>query len=144
MTLVITELRDDFPLGPDPNFNPNVFSEDEEEAIAVEERKRMHVCATDHAPPIAPMSPRGNRLNRPKSQLSNHFLNSDPVPIPTSTVPALARAESYDDELPFVEEGQKRETLRPTSIQTTIPGKCSNSSSFVARQGKTYIFLKNI
>lgn len=31
MTLVITELRDDFPCGPDPNFNPNIFSEDEDE-----------------------------------------------------------------------------------------------------------------
>jgi tubby-related protein 4 len=31
MTLVITELRDDFPIGPDPNFNPNIFSEDEDE-----------------------------------------------------------------------------------------------------------------
>lgn len=31
MTLVITELRDDFPVGPDPSFNPNIFSEDEED-----------------------------------------------------------------------------------------------------------------
>lgn len=31
MTLVITELREDIPPRPDPNFNPNVFSEDEEE-----------------------------------------------------------------------------------------------------------------
>jgi len=31
MTLVITELRDDFPPGPDPSFNPNIFSEDEDE-----------------------------------------------------------------------------------------------------------------
>lgn len=31
MTLVITELRDDFPVGPDPSFNPNIFSEDEDE-----------------------------------------------------------------------------------------------------------------
>lgn len=31
MTLVITELRDDFPIGPDPTFNPNIFSEDEDE-----------------------------------------------------------------------------------------------------------------
>ncbi len=31
MTLVITELRDDFPIDPDPNFNPNIFSDDEED-----------------------------------------------------------------------------------------------------------------
>lgn len=136
MTLVITELRDDFPPGPDPNFNPNVFSEDEEEAMALEERKKLHVCTTDHAPPIAPMSPRGNRLSRPKSQLSNHFLNSDPVPIPTSTVvPALARAESYDDEFPYVdlkEINQNCETLRPTSIQTSTR---LNNSQIVGRSG---------
>lgn len=130
MTLIITELRDDVPPGPDPNFNPNVFSEDEEEAIAIEERKRMHVCPTDHAPPIAPMSPRGNRFNRPKSQLSNHFLNSDPVPIPPSTVvPALARAESYDDEFLFVDTHVEKssETLRPTSIQTRNLNSPGNS-----------------
>ncbi|ROT74153.1 putative tubby-related protein 4 isoform X2 [Penaeus vannamei] len=31
MTLVITELREDIPPRPDPTFNPNVFSEDEED-----------------------------------------------------------------------------------------------------------------
>ena len=31
MTLMITELRDDIPPRPDPSFNPNVFSEDEED-----------------------------------------------------------------------------------------------------------------
>lgn len=30
MTLVITELRDDF-VGPDPSFHPNIFSEDEDD-----------------------------------------------------------------------------------------------------------------
>ncbi|GLV41041.1 tusp [Carabus blaptoides fortunei] len=104
MTLVMTELRDDFPTGPDPNFNPNVFSEDEEEAIALEERKRLHPGTSDHAPPIAPMSPVGNRLNRPKSQISNHFLNPDALALPSSAViPALARAESYEDEFPYGE-----------------------------------------
>lgn len=103
MTLVMTELRDDFPPGPDPNFNPNVFSEDEEEVITLEERKRLHPGTSDHAPPIAPMSPMNNRLNRPKSQISNHFLNQETVPLqlplPTNVIPALARAESYDDEI---------------------------------------------
>lgn len=115
MTLIITELRDDVPPGPDPNFNPNVFSEDEEEAIALEERKRMHVCSTDHAPPIAPMSPRGNRLARPKS---GNFLEFPPIP-------ALARAESYEDEFPETLE-LRQENLRPTSITPRGVG-CSNS-----------------
>lgn len=144
MTLVITELRDDFPTGPDPSFNPNVFSEDEEEAMSAEERTRIHTCTGDHAPPIAPMSPyaqRGNRFSRSKSQLSNHFLNSDPVLISTSTVPALARAESYDDEFPYVElkeTNQNCETLRPTSIQSTTQARFNNNNqtnTYVSRTG---------
>jgi len=31
MTLVMTELGDDVIPGPDPSFNPHLFSEDEEE-----------------------------------------------------------------------------------------------------------------
>lgn len=102
MTLVMTELRDDFRPGPDPNFNPNVFSEDEEEVITLEERKRLRPGTSDHAPPIAPMSPLNNRFNRPKSQISSNFLNPDGVamqlPLANAIIPALARAESYEDE----------------------------------------------
>lgn len=66
MTLVITELRDDFPMGPDPNFNPNIFSEDEEETLTVHSsgsssstaQRRHNDGATAGALPIAPMSPR--------------------------------------------------------------------------------------
>nr|CAH7768940.1 unnamed protein product [Callosobruchus chinensis] len=66
MTLVMTELRDDFPAGPDPTFNPNVFSEDEEEAaLAAAERQRNSKAAGGRGldcPPIAPMSPRAPGL----------------------------------------------------------------------------------
>nr|CAI5863164.1 unnamed protein product [Callosobruchus analis] len=66
MTLVMTELRDDFPAGPDPTFNPNVFSEDEEEAaLAASERQRNSKAAGGRGldcPPIAPMSPRAPGL----------------------------------------------------------------------------------
>lgn len=92
MTLVITELRDDFPVGPDPNFNPNIFSEDEDEynlkvgmsdGMIIEQnllsrsffflqspkahRRTIeipHVSSGSSSahPPIAPMSPRPNRF----------------------------------------------------------------------------------
>lgn len=64
MTLVITELRDDFPVGPDPTFNPNLFSEDEEEILQTEDRSRAVRGSVDI--PIAPMSPRGNVLSKKK------------------------------------------------------------------------------
>lgn len=43
MTLVITELRDDFPVGPDPTFNPNIFSEDEDEYNLKVKKNDFHV-----------------------------------------------------------------------------------------------------
>lgn len=102
MTLVMTELRDDFPTGPDPNFNPNLFSEDEEDINLLEERVKLHRVAVDNCPPIAPMSPRCNRINRPKSQTSNHFVTPEATIASTiANVPALARAESYEDEIVF-------------------------------------------
>lgn len=102
MTLVMTELRDDFPTGPDPTFNPNLFSEDEEDINQPEERAKLHRASVDNSPPIAPMSPRVSRLNRPKSQISNHYMVPDANAAPNlGTVPALARAESYEDEILF-------------------------------------------
>ncbi|XP_037943948.1 tubby-related protein 4-like, partial [Teleopsis dalmanni] len=115
MTLVITELRDDFPLGPDPNFNPNLFSEDEDEAIAAHNANGLnsslpknstatnepltkppsiaHRRLNESAPPIAPMSPRPNRLlTRHKNSLNGNNLTGSMGMSP------LARAESYDDD----------------------------------------------
>ncbi|XP_043471203.1 tubby-related protein 4 isoform X1 [Leptopilina heterotoma] len=96
MTLVITELRDDLPAGPDPSFNPNLFSEDEEETFQ-EPQSTSRNSTEVQPPPIAPMTPRATRLssNRPKSQISNQFLANE------SLSPALARAESYEDEFPY-------------------------------------------
>ncbi|XP_052869199.1 uncharacterized protein LOC128274898 [Anopheles cruzii] len=42
MKLVITELRDDFPTGPDPTFNPNIFSEDEEDQQQQQQQQMLH------------------------------------------------------------------------------------------------------
>lgn len=92
MTLVITELRDDFPILPDPSFNPNIFSEDEDE-FNVKSLRNKHKsreptphCSTSGHPPIAPMTPRPkNRYASPqhtqKSSLSyastSHLNNSN-------------------------------------------------------------------
>jgi len=125
MTLVMTELRDDFPPDPDPNFNPNLFSEDEEEIFQQEDHggSRMQ---PDVAPPIAPMTPRAHHSvtgsttgrftaqPRPKSSqippvpyftaTENHHVTSETsVVVNGSMVPALARAESYEDEFPYVD-----------------------------------------
>lgn len=70
MTLVMTELRDDFPIGPDPTFNPNLFSEDEDESAVLEEKSKITRIVSIDSPPIAPMSPRGNRLVKTKPTAS--------------------------------------------------------------------------
>ncbi|XP_063981864.1 tubby-related protein 4 isoform X2 [Diachasmimorpha longicaudata] len=92
MTLVMTELRDDLPPGPDPSFNPNLFSEDEEESF--QDGHSISRKSETAPPPIAPMTPRNGRLNinRPKSQISSQFIAPDPL-----MSPVVAQADSYDD-----------------------------------------------
>ncbi|XP_071440315.1 tubby-related protein 4 isoform X2 [Hetaerina americana] len=63
MTLAMTELRDDILPGPDPNFNPNLFSEDEEEVFTDSDVNVPPGLQTDIAP-IAPMSPRSRATGR--------------------------------------------------------------------------------
>lgn len=137
MTLVMTELRDDVPAGihrdritrsplilswdiflagPDPTFNPNLFSEDEEESFQ-ELQGATRSTSEAQAPPIAPMTPRNARLNsnRPKSQISNQFMASEALPA------TLSRVENYESELPYVdlqEMGNLYENLRTTSTNT--------------------------
>ncbi|XP_053946461.1 tubby-related protein 4 isoform X2 [Anastrepha ludens] len=119
MTLVITELRDDFPSGPDPNFNPNIFSEDEDDVallngargngnnynqiqttIAESQAKATTAAAhrrlNDSSPPIAPMSPRPNHLlARHKNSLNGNGTQCTTV---GAGISPLAKAESYDDD----------------------------------------------
>ncbi|XP_015603782.1 tubby-related protein 4 [Cephus cinctus] len=116
MTLVMTELRDDLPAGPDPTFNPNLFSEDEEE-IFQEPPGTSRGPPETQPPPIAPMTPRNTRLsgNRPKSQISNQFLAAETLS------PSSARAENYEDEFPYVDLQEVVnfcESLRATSGNT--------------------------
>jgi hypothetical protein len=123
MTLVVTEPRDDFPQGPDPNFNPNVFSEDEEEVFQQEDYGGGRMQA-DTAPPIAPMTPRPHHSvpgsttgrftaqPRPKSSqipppqnitaTENHITETNMV-VNGTLVPALAKTESYEDDFPYIE-----------------------------------------
>lgn len=115
MTLVITELRDDFPPGPDPNFNPNLFSEDEDDTTALQNGTTTnHQSASgigtetamtkplnlpqrrlnESAPPIAPMSPRPNRiLARHRNSINGNSNSTTGI-----GMSPLARAESYDDD----------------------------------------------
>ncbi|XP_026668440.1 tubby-related protein 4-like isoform X2 [Ceratina calcarata] len=116
MTLVITELRDDVPAGPDPSFNPNLFSEDEEES-SQEFQAATRSTSERQPPPIAPMTPRNARLNsnRPKSQVSNQFMASEALP---ST---LSRVDNFENELPYVdlqEIGNLYENLRSGTTNT--------------------------
>lgn len=101
MTLVITELRDDFPILPDPSFNPNIFSEDEDEFNVKSVRNKppksrdpVPHCSNSGHPPIAPMTPRPkNRYasphhSAPRSSLSyasNSHLNSSNSSASTSS-----------------------------------------------------------
>ncbi|XP_076651070.1 WD40 superfamily protein Tusp isoform X1 [Halictus rubicundus] len=116
MTLVMTELRDDVPAGPDPTFNPNLFSEDEEETFQ-ELQGASRSTPDAQPPPIAPMTPRNARLNssRPKSQISNQFMANEALPA------TLSRVENYENELPYVdlqEIGNLYDNLRTASANT--------------------------
>lgn len=122
----MTELRDDFPVVPDPNFNPNLFSEDEEDLNQLEEKARIQRVSIDNSPPIAPMSPRGHRLT--KTQISSNYLGVDAngaAQTAGRNVPMLAKAESYDDETPHME--LTNESIRPGQRNPPI----SQSSGFV-------------
>lgn len=142
MTLVITELRDDFPMEPDPNFNPNIFSEDEDEhAQSVASSQRRKGSNEGAAPLIAPMSPRPNRFTT--RQKNSHLVKTDRK----NMLGPLAKAETYDDDLTQSELStenvpSKPENLpiRPKHIETSItstsrPGP--SYSSFVAQYSRS-------
>lgn len=116
MTLVITELRDDFPVGPDPSFNPNLFSEDEDEIINHDEKSRFRI-GVDNCPPIAPMSPRCNRLQKQKT---NHFTERN---LPVLTKPDSSVNDEYV-------ELTNCDTVRPKASSS------SQSTSFVGQMSR--------
>lgn len=138
MTLVITELRDDFPTGPDPTFNPNIFSEDEDDHLAITASSTpvpMHRRPVEGAPPIAPMSPRPGRFTTTSTSSSSSASSSSTSGSTLSRGKAkndkrnglgpLAKAESYEDDFPL--NGDAFETsnvpaTRPRHIETSRPG----------------------
>lgn len=137
MTLVMTELRDDFPIGPDPTFNPNLFSEDEEDLLS-DDKNRARKVSIDNSPPIAPMSPRGNRLNRPKPQVTNNYLTTTE----SRPIPALAKAESYEDEFPYVDLGDVanyKETIRPHTLTNGPTFNQSNLRTANSSQSTSFV-----
>lgn len=141
MTVVVTELRDDFHNEPDPTFNPNIFSEDEEEAPLQNPTTIAQKRLNDMATPIAPMSPRPNRF-LPRSRQNPSFR---PLSKPNMLGP-LAKAESYEDDFPYVEFSEAQQfhsnvTPRPKNIEAAATTSSSSSSGGGGRSGPSYTSL---
>ncbi|KAH8332939.1 hypothetical protein KR074_011277 [Drosophila pseudoananassae] len=172
MTLVITELRDDFPPGPDPSFNPNIFSEDEDD------HQHQHQVGSNHhetlpqvnvtsaqemaalkppmmpqrrltegasAPLIAPMSPRPNRiLARHKNSLT---VNGSERGVGNSPgLSPLARAESYDDDSSNESQEAGASACQSTTVllhQAPSNGSGPSCSSKSITRPKTISSFKN-
>lgn len=143
MTLVITELRDDFPTGPDPNFNPNIFSEDEEDHnqthFGSNSRKLVET-----APPIAPMSPRPNRFpSRPRRQTPSSLASGSNGRPPLPHLGPLARAESYEDDTDGPDVGEPSRTVATPPRQgisySSLVSQCSRPSSASSSQSRVAI-----
>ncbi|XP_021712756.1 tubby-related protein 4-like isoform X1 [Aedes aegypti] len=142
MTLVITELRDDFPTGPDPNFNPNIFSEDEEE------HNQTHFGSggrklVETAPPIAPMSPRPNRFpSRPRRQTPSSLASASNGRPPLPHLGPLARAESYEDDTDGPDGEPSRTVANPPRqgiSYSSLVSQCSRPSSASSSQSRVAI-----
>lgn len=97
MTLMITELRDDYPVGPDPNFNPNIFSEDEEEVFQTNDTNDSPSHTNNNIRRKLTLNERMNNTNNTINQNENFTTNNN-----NTNGPSLARAESYD-EFPFID-----------------------------------------
>ncbi|KAJ2951882.1 hypothetical protein O0L34_g4132 [Tuta absoluta] len=96
MTLMITELRDDYPVGPDPNFNPNIFSEDEEEVFQSNDSNNSP-SHTNNNNNIRRKLTLNERMNN-----ANNIINQNEAFSNNNSSPSLARAESYD-EFPYID-----------------------------------------
>lgn len=122
----------------DANFNPNVFSEDEDEQSAINQKR---INSNESAPMIAPMSPRPNRFpSRAKNSSSSKLEKTKNLLGP------LAKAEMYEDDGVSNEsnasecQSAQSKPIRPKHIETSIT---SNSrpgpsySSFVAQYSRS-------
>ncbi|KAJ6639486.1 Tubby-related protein 4 [Pseudolycoriella hygida] len=129
MTVVVTELRDDSPGGPDPTFNPNIFSEDEDD-VTISQKRLNDVVTT-----IAPMSPRPSKfIPRVRSNLPPRSLEKPSVLGP------LAKAESYEDDFPYVEFAEVQHhtpIARPKNIETSSPRPGPSYTSLVTQYSRS-------
>ncbi|KAJ8935665.1 hypothetical protein NQ318_012827 [Aromia moschata] len=133
MTLVMTELRDDFPVGPDPSFNPNLFSEDEEEGGGQPDDKTRvsrGPLDMDSCPPIAPMSPRGNVLGKQKC---SYLLPEGTVRRAETPSTLLAKPESYEENFSSVEVNNDVVSNSIDQIRPQSFGSTSNSAQLSLR-----------
>lgn len=160
MTLVITELRDDFPILPDPSFNPNIFSEDEEDYKCTKNLQRirepLHINSSSGQLLIAPMSISPRQKNRfpshsssqrpsisycttipPISSTSSSSSSSANIPSTSKTPPRslgpLAKAESYDDDLFETPVVPTKNILNYSNIMNYGHGRSASSSNNQSR-----------
>lgn len=138
MTVVVTELRDDVHNDPDPNFNPHIFSEDEDEPLILigAASKMSNIQSESNAiTSVAPMSP---IVMRPRSgkagQIGGNTTSTGPK---SSMLGPLAKAESYEDELPACEKmSEIQKSIRPKNIEQTASssGRAGPSYSSLVTQ----------
>ncbi|XP_053682463.1 tubby-related protein 4 isoform X2 [Sabethes cyaneus] len=143
MTLVVTELRDDFPTGPDPSFNPNIFSEDEEEHNQAQAPSGARKLG-EAAPPIAPMSPRPNRFpSRPRRQTPSSLASASNSRPTLPQLGPLARAESYEDDTDGADSGEPSRPVATPPRQgisySSLVSQCSRPSSASSSQSRVAI-----
>lgn len=112
MTLMITELRDDFPVGPDPSFNPNIFSEDEEEVFHSNDSSDSPSHTNNNIRRKVTLNERTNNTNNILNQTETYASNNNNV-----NGPSLARAESYE-EFPYIDTSDTMNNV-PESVYST-------------------------
>ncbi|XP_045494279.1 tubby-related protein 4 isoform X2 [Colias croceus] len=113
MTLTITELRDDYPVGPDPNFNPNIFSEDEEEVFQSSGNNSPTHSNNNIRRKFNP-SILSERIGNTNSVSQTDTSNNNNNPNPT-----MARAESYE-EFPFIDTSDNMNNLTENVYSTSV------------------------
>lgn len=135
MTVVVTELRDDILNDPDPNFNPHIFSEDEDDSIVIagtNNNDKNYQQDINAITSIAPMSPIKMRSRNSKSIQNNGSGSSATIPKSNMLGP-LAKAESYEDELPVCDKTSDiQKSIRPKNIES--PGRSGPSYSSLMSQ----------
>ncbi|XP_013138738.1 PREDICTED: tubby-related protein 4 [Papilio polytes] len=117
MTLMITELRDDHPVDPDPNFNPNIFSEDEEEVFQSNDSSSPSHTNNNIRRKLT-INDRINNSNNVLSQNETYSSNNN------NSNPSIARAESYD-EFPYIDTNDSvnnvSESVYSTGVRHAAP-----------------------